>query len=185
MNTIAMLAVSAVLVTNAAPVSIASMTPRERMEWRKAQTQRMHDALKWDEARREAFRYEWRKRILNKAASDLQRIAGPSNAVVSVSVDYKSGDILVEYADGHRLIQRFTPKPEGAPARKVRPKATSRKYDPNVDGVWKWKAADGVNEIIRYPDGTIATTLAHVVEPSPPIPQDAVFIPCVEKREGD
>lgn len=127
MNTIAMLAVSAVLLTNAAPVSVASMTPRERMEWRKAQTQRMHDALKWDEARREAFRYERRKRILNKAASDLQRIAGPSNAVVSVSVDYKSGDILVTYADGYKFIQQYTPPEPVKPERIVRPKPTKKK----------------------------------------------------------
>lgn len=122
MNTIAMLAVSAVLVTNAAPVSIASMTPRERMEWRKAQTQRMYAVLHVDEAKREAFLYERRKRILNNAAAEFLRASGPSNAVVSVSVDYRSGDILVEYADGYRLIQRFTPKPKEAPARKVRPR---------------------------------------------------------------
>ena len=181
----AMLAAVAVLVTNQPPVSIAAMTPKERIEWRSRRSREMYAALHVDEAKREAFMYERRRRILNGAASEFQRVSDPSNAVVFVSVDYRSGDILVEYADGHRLIQRFTPNPEEAPARKVRPKATSRKYDPNVDGVWKWKAADGVNEIIRYPDGTIATTLAHVVEPSPPIPQDAVFIPCVEKREGD
>ncbi len=122
MNTIAMLAVSAVLVTNAAPVSIASMTPRERMEWRKAQTQRMHDALKWDEARREAFRYEVRKRCLNRAAADFLNVSEPSNAVVSVSVDYRSGDIRVVYADGYRLIQRFTPPKPVKPKVVARPK---------------------------------------------------------------
>lgn len=127
MNTIAMLAVSAVLVTNTAPVSVASMTPRERMVWRKAQTQRMHDALKWDEGRREAFRYEARKRRLNRAAADILKVSEPSNAVVRVSVDYRSGDILVTYADGYKLIQRFTPKPKDAPALKVRPKMPGKK----------------------------------------------------------
>ena len=111
MSAFAMLAVAAVVVTNQPPASasLVSMTPRERMEWRKAQTQRMHDALKWDEARREAFRYEVRKRRLNRAAADFLNVSEPSNAVVSVSVDYRSGDIRVVYADGHRLIQRFTP----------------------------------------------------------------------------
>ena len=33
----------------------------------------------------------------------------PSNAVVRVSVDYTSGDILVEYADGYKMVQRYTP----------------------------------------------------------------------------
>lgn len=127
MNTIAMLAVSAVLVTNAAPVSIASMTPRERVEWRKAQTQRMHDALKWDEARREAFRYEARKRRLNRAAADILKVSEPSNAVVRVSVDYKSGDIRVEFADGYKIIQRYTPPEPVKPERIVRPKPAKKK----------------------------------------------------------
>ena len=127
MNTIAALAVSAVMVTNPAPVSVVSMTPRERMEWRAERTQRMHDALKWDEAKREAFRYERRKRILNNAASDFLKVSEPSNAVVSVSVDFRSGDIRVTYADGNRLIQRFAPKPKEAPMRKVRPKMPRKK----------------------------------------------------------
>ena len=127
MNTIAMLAVSAVLVTNTAPVSIASMTPRERMEWRKAQTQRMHDALKWDEARREAFRYEARKRRLNRAAADILKVSEPSNAVVRVSVDYKSGDIRVEFADGYKIIQRYMPPEPVKPERIVRPKPAKKK----------------------------------------------------------
>lgn len=180
----AMLAAVAVLVTNQPPVSIAAMTPKERIEWRSRRSREMYAALHVDEAKREAFLYEMRKRILNNAAAEFMRASGPSNAVVSVSVDYRSGDILVEYADGYRLIQRFTPKPKEVPARKVRPKPTRRKPGLKVDGVWKWKAPDGVNEIVRYPDGTIATTLAHVVEPSPPIPPDAVFLTYAEKREG-
>ena len=84
-------------------------------------------ALKWDEDRREAFRYEARKRRLNRAAADILKVSEPSNAVVRVSVDYRSGDILVTYADGYKLIQRFTPKSKDAPALKVRPKMPGKK----------------------------------------------------------
>lgn len=44
------------------------------------------------------------------------------------------------------------------------------------NGVWKYKAPDGVNEITRYPDGTESVTLAYVVTPPPPIPKDALFV---------
>ena len=124
MTVAAMLAVVATLVTNPAPVSVSIVSPAEL---RRARTREMLTALKVDEARREAFRYERRKRILNKAASDLQRIAGPSTAVVSVSVDYKSGDILVTYADGYKFIQRYTPPEPVKPERIVRPKPAKKK----------------------------------------------------------
>ena len=123
----AMLAVAAVLVTNQPLVSIAAMTPKERIEWRSRRSREMYAALHVDRAKREAFLYERRKRILNNAAAEFLRASGPSNAVVSVSVDYRSGDILVEYADGHRLIQRFTPKQKDAPSRKVRPKMPGKR----------------------------------------------------------
>ncbi len=111
MSLITMLAVAATIVTNPAPptVSLVSMTPKERMELRNERSREMLAALHADEARREAFRYERRKRILNRAAYDMLCASEPSNAVTSVSVDYGNGDIRVEYADGHRLIQRFTP----------------------------------------------------------------------------
>lgn len=44
------------------------------------------------------------------------------------------------------------------------------------NGVWKYKAPDGVNEVTRYPDGTESVTLAYVVTPPPPLPKDAVLI---------
>lgn len=108
---IAMFAVVATLVTNPAPISVSTLSPKERMEWRRERTREMMTALKVDEAKREAFRYERRKRILNRAAADCLRISSQSNAVVAVAIDYKSGDIRVEFADGHRIIQRYTPPP--------------------------------------------------------------------------
>ena len=110
-SVIAMFAVVATLVTNPAPISVSTLSPKERMEWRRERTREMMTALKVDEAKREAFRYERRKRILNRAAADCQRISSQSNAVVAVAIDYKSGDIRVEFADGHRIIQQYTPPP--------------------------------------------------------------------------
>lgn len=110
-SVIAMFAVVATLVTNPAPIPVSTISPKERMEWRRERTREMMTALKVDEAKREAFRYERRKRILNRAAADCQRISSQSNAVVAVAIDYKSGDIRVEFADGHRIIQRYTPPP--------------------------------------------------------------------------
>ena len=109
MPTIAMFAVVATLVTNPAPISVSTLSPKERMEWRRERTREMMTALKVDEAKREAFLYEMRKRKLNRAAAEFQRISTPSNIVTSVAVDYKSGDIRVEFADGYRIIQRYTP----------------------------------------------------------------------------
>ena len=45
-----------------------------------------------------------------------------------------------------------------------------------MNGVWKYKAPDDVNEITRYPDGTESVTLAYVVAPPQPLPKDAVFV---------
>lgn len=123
MSAFLMIAASAVIVaTNQPSATWHPMTPRERAELRAQRTREMRSALKCDEAKREAFRYEVRRRILNGAASEFQRVSEPSNAVVFVSVDYRSGDILVEYADGRRVIQRHEPKPKDAPARNVRPR---------------------------------------------------------------
>ena len=118
----AMLAAVAVMVTNQPPVSIAAMTPKERIEWRSRRSREMYAALHVDEARREAFRYEVRKRRLNRAAADILKVSEPSNAVVRVSVDYKSGDIRVEFADGYKIIQRYTPPEPVKPKVVARPK---------------------------------------------------------------
>lgn len=109
MSMIAMLAVALPLVTNATTISVLPLSPKGRMELRNERSREMLAALRVDEARREALRYERRKHILNRAASDMLRASGPSNAVTSVAVDYRNGDIHVEFADGHRLVQRFTP----------------------------------------------------------------------------
>ncbi len=112
MPAVAMLAVAATLATNTAPISATIVSPAEL---RRARTREMLVALKVDEAKREAFRYEQRKRTLNHAAAEFQRISTPSNKVVSVTVDYRSGDICVEYADGYRVVQLYTPPPPPKP----------------------------------------------------------------------
>lgn len=117
MTVAAMFAVVATLVTNPAPVSVSIVSPAEL---RRARTREMLTALKVDEARREAFRYEARKRRLNRAAAYILKVSEPSNAVVRVSVDYKSGDIRVEFADGYKIIQRYTPPEPVKPPKKQR-----------------------------------------------------------------
>lgn len=113
MSAFLMIAVSAVIVaTNQPSATWHPMSPRERAELRAQRTREMRSALKCDEAKREAFRYELRRRILNGAASEFQRVSDPSNVVVSASVDFLSGDICVEFADGRKVIQRYEPKPK-------------------------------------------------------------------------
>lgn len=130
MNVIGMLAVATVVVTNQPPaVSLVSKPPKERMEWRVRRSREMMAALRVDEARREAFMYERRKRTLNRAAAEFQRVSGPSNAVVSVTVDYRTGDIRLEYADGYRFVQRYTPPPTNEVRRIVRPGPSRRKAE--------------------------------------------------------
>lgn len=114
MYTLAMLAAVATLVTNAAPISATIVSPAEL---RRARTREMLTALKVDEAKREAFRYEHRKRTLNRAASLFQSISTPSNKVIAVTVDYNSGDIHVEYADGYKIVQRYTPPESTTPSK--------------------------------------------------------------------
>ena len=112
MSSVAMIAAVAVMVTNQPSATWHPMSPRERAELRAQRTREMRSALKCDEANREAFRYNLRRYILNGAAKEFQRVSDPSNAVVSASVDFRSGDICVEFADGRKVIQRYEPKPK-------------------------------------------------------------------------
>lgn len=93
----------------AEPIKLDLTPPKSAWELRRERTKEMLNALRIDEAKREAFRYEARKRRLNWAAAYILKVSEPSNAVVRVSVDYKSGDIRVEYADGYKIVQRYTP----------------------------------------------------------------------------
>lgn len=99
------------------PIKLDLTPPKSAWELRRERTKEMRKALRIDEAKREAFRYEARKRRLNRAAADILKVSEPSNAVVRVSVDYTSGDILVEYADGYKMVQRYTPPKKEASAK--------------------------------------------------------------------
>lgn len=99
------------------PIKLDLTPPKSAWELRSERTKEMRKALRIDEAKREAFRYEARKRRLNRAAADILKVSEPSNAVVRVSVDYTSGDILVEYADGYKIVQRYTPPKKDASAK--------------------------------------------------------------------
>lgn len=99
------------------PIKLDLTPPKSAWDLRRERTKEMRKALRIDEAKREAFRYEARKRRLNRAAADILKVSEPSNAVVRVSVDYTSGDILVEYADGYKMVQRYTPPKKKASAK--------------------------------------------------------------------
>ena len=105
------------LVADAINVTLDLTPPQSAWELRRKRTEEMRKALRIDEAKREAFRYEARKRRLNRAAADILKVSEPSNAVVRVIVDYTSGDILVEYADGYKMVQRYTPPKKEASAK--------------------------------------------------------------------
>lgn len=94
-------------VADAINITLDLTPPKSPWELRRERTMEMHRALRVNEAKREAARYERRKRILNKAAEDLQRISTPSNAIQSITYDFKSGDVSVEYADGAKYLQRI------------------------------------------------------------------------------
>ena len=126
MLAVAILAVAATLVTNTAPISATIVSPTEL---RRARTREMLTALKVDEAKREAYEYNRRKGILNRAAAVFQRISTPSNKVVAVTVDYRNGDIRVEYADGHKIIQRYTP-PEAAQPKNAKKRSRHEEKKP-------------------------------------------------------
>ena len=109
------------------PITLDLTPPKSEWELRRERTKEMRKALRIDEAKREAFRYEARKRRLNRAAADILKVSKPSNAVVRVSVDYTSGDILVEYADGYKMVQRYTPPKKKSIGEKRRPASSGDK----------------------------------------------------------
>ncbi len=98
--------------TSAVAVSDTSMFgPRDGLSrkppTRHERTLAMRRALKVDEATRDARRYEAQRRRLNSAAEAFWKLGRPSNAVTRVSVDFRTGDVLVEWQDGSRVLRRF------------------------------------------------------------------------------
>lgn len=91
--------------------STAMFGPRDDLSrkppTRRERTLAMRRALKVDEATRKARRYEAQRRRLNRAAEAFWELGRPSNAVTRVSVDFKTGDILVEWKDGSKVLRRF------------------------------------------------------------------------------
>lgn len=119
------------LVADAINVTLDLTPPQSAWELRRKRTEEMRKALRIDEAKREALRYERRKRILNKAAEDLQRLFNASNKIVKVEFDFAAGDVKVVYADAegwqYPYLQRIQLPKKKAPA-KIKPK-TKEKTD--------------------------------------------------------
>jgi hypothetical protein len=102
-----------------------AQTARDKALERKARLKEARAALHLDEAAWEARRYERRRTQCNYLADLAKKLNYPTNAV-SFSVDFRTGDIRVEFADGSAYVQRYEPGKEpvvvrpGAP-RKVTP----------------------------------------------------------------
>lgn len=101
---------------------------REAAMARARKIREMRDALHLDEAAWEARRYEARKARCNDIADTVRKsLTYPTNAV-SFSVDFRTGDIRVEFADGGAYVQRYVPGKEpvvhhlGKPRKNKNPK---------------------------------------------------------------
>ena len=95
----------------AAVVAFAVSAPggREAAMARARKIREMKTALHLDEAAWEAQRYEARKARCNAVADMVRKsLTYPTNAV-SFSVDFRTGDIRVEFADGGAYLQRYVP----------------------------------------------------------------------------
>ena len=117
------------LVADAINVTLDLTPSKSAWELRREWTEEMRKALRIDEAKREALRYERRKRILNKAAEDLQRLSNTSNKIVKVEFDFAAGDVKVVYADAegwqYPYLQRIQP-PKKTPPQKIKPKVKEK-----------------------------------------------------------
>jgi hypothetical protein len=117
------------LVADAMNVTLDLTPIKSAWELRRERTEEMRKALRIDEAKREALRYERRKRILNKAAEDLQRLFNASNKIVKVEFDFAAGDVKVVYADAegwqYPYLQRIQPLKK-TPPRKIKPKVKEK-----------------------------------------------------------
>ena len=107
------------LVADAINVTLDLTPPQSAWELRRKRTEEMRKALRIDEAKREALRYERRKRILNKAAEDLRQLSNASNKIVKVEFDFAAGDAKVVYADAegwqYPYLQRIQPPKKKIP----------------------------------------------------------------------
>ena len=107
----------------AAVVAFAVSAPvgREAAKARARKIREMKTALHLDEAAWEARRYEARKARCNAVADMVRKsLTYPTNAV-SFSVDFRTGDIRVEFAGGGAYVQRYVPGKEPVSIRPGKP----------------------------------------------------------------
>ncbi len=106
---------------------------------RRERTLAMRRALKVDEATREAKRYESQRRRLNRAAEAFWKLGRPSNAVTRVNVDFRTGDVLVEWQDGSKVLRRFDRNAAKKDAKRVKARRMREESKWRYDydhGVW-------------------------------------------------
>lgn len=92
----------------AAAWTAVAQTARDRALERKARLKEARVALHLDEAAWEARRYERRRAQCNRLADLAGKMDYPTNAV-AWSVDFRTGDIRVEFVDGSAYVQRHEP----------------------------------------------------------------------------
>lgn len=92
------------------PITFDLKPPKSEWELRNERAKEMEAALKLKESRRLAAVINRRRYLLNEAAHNIAVAASIHGKPIRATVDFTTGDILVEIEGGEKILQRYDEK---------------------------------------------------------------------------
>lgn len=92
------------------PIKLDLTPPKNEWVLHKERAKERDEALKIKESRRLAAIVNRRRYLLNEAAHNIARAASIHGKPIRATVDFKTGDILVEIEGGEKILQRYDEK---------------------------------------------------------------------------
>lgn len=92
------------------PITLDLKPPKSEWELRNERAKEMEAALKLKESRRLAAVVNRRRYLLNEAAHNVARAASIHGKPIRATIDFTTGDILVEIEGGEKILQRYDEK---------------------------------------------------------------------------
>ena len=92
------------------PIKLDLTPPKSEWVLRNERAKEMEAALKLKESRRLAAVVNRRRYLLNEAAHNIARAASIHGKPIRATIDFTTGDILVEIEGGEKILQRYDEK---------------------------------------------------------------------------
>jgi len=92
------------------PITLDLIPPKSEWELRNERAKERYEALKLKEPRRLAAVVNRRRYLLNEAAHNVAVAASIHAKPIRATIDFTTGDILVEIEGGEKILQRYDEK---------------------------------------------------------------------------